>query len=134
MLRGMATHNVFAADLDAARAWYTDLFGAEPYFVREGAYLEWRLGPRQDEFGIVNSAYRPHPTGVPGGPITFWAVPDVAAALEELLRRGATEHVPVTERGPGFVTAAVVDPFGNVLGVMENAHFEEGVARSSVAG
>ncbi len=32
------------------------------------------------------------------------------------------------ERGPGFVTASVVDPFGNVLGVMENAHDQRVVA------
>jgi len=30
---------------------------------------------------------------------------------------------PPTERGPGFVTASVVDPFGNVLGVMHNQHY-----------
>jgi hypothetical protein len=29
------------------------------------------------------------------------------------------------ERGPGFVTASVVDPFGNILGVMHNAHYLE---------
>lgn len=27
------------------------------------------------------------------------------------------------ELGPGFVTASVVDPFGNVLGVMFNQHY-----------
>ncbi|GAA1855842.1 VOC family protein [Pseudonocardia ailaonensis] len=127
MLRGMATHNFFAADLDAARAWYSDLFGEQPYFVVDGGYLEWRIGPRRDEFGIVNAAYAPHPTGTPAGAITFWAVADVAAALKDLVARGATEQMPVTERGPGFVTATVVDPFGNVLGIMENSHFEEGL-------
>jgi hypothetical protein len=29
----------------------------------------------------------------------------------------------LTERGPGFVTASVVDPFGNVLGIMYNRHY-----------
>jgi hypothetical protein len=29
----------------------------------------------------------------------------------------------VRERGPGFVTASVVDPFGNVLGIMYNRHY-----------
>ncbi|AWZ26995.1 glyoxalase [Rhodococcus pyridinivorans] len=29
----------------------------------------------------------------------------------------------MTERGPGFVTASVVDPFGNVLAVMYNQHY-----------
>jgi hypothetical protein len=29
------------------------------------------------------------------------------------------------DRGEGFVTAAVVDPFGNVLGIMDNPHYLE---------
>jgi len=36
---------------------------------------------------------------------------------------GATEYQPITKRGEGFVTASVVDPFGNVLGVMYNQHY-----------
>ena len=35
---------------------------------------------------------------------------------------------PVTEQGPGFVTASVYDPFGNVLGVMFNQHYLDVVA------
>jgi hypothetical protein len=36
----------------------------------------------------------------------------------------AREHQPVTPRGDsGFVTASVIDPFGNVLGVMYNPHY-----------
>lgn len=37
----------------------------------------------------------------------------------------ATEYQPVTERGQGFVTASVVDPFGNILGIMTNPHHVE---------
>ena len=37
---------------------------------------------------------------------------------------GADPHQPVTEWGPaGFVTASVVDPLGNVLGIMHNPHY-----------
>jgi hypothetical protein len=39
---------------------------------------------------------------------------------------GATEHEPLTARGDaGFVTASVVDPFGNVLGDMQSPHYLE---------
>jgi hypothetical protein len=38
---------------------------------------------------------------------------------------GATEYQPITPRGEEWVTAAVVDPFGNVLGVMYNPHYLE---------
>jgi hypothetical protein len=36
---------------------------------------------------------------------------------------GATVHEGQAEHSPGFVTASVVDPFGNVLGIMYNQHF-----------
>jgi hypothetical protein len=32
-------------------------------------------------------------------------------------------HDEPVERGPGFVTASVTDPFGNVLGIMYNQHY-----------
>ena len=50
-------------------------------------------------------------------------VDDVDATLQQLLSMGAKEYQPITERGEGFVTAAVVDPFGNVLGIMYNQHY-----------
>jgi hypothetical protein len=33
------------------------------------------------------------------------------------------EYQPITQRGDGFNTASVVDPFGNVLGVLHNRHY-----------
>ena len=55
----------------------------------------------------------------------YWHVEDVAATFERLLAMGATEYQPITPREEGFVTVAVVDPFGNVLGVMYNPHYLE---------
>jgi hypothetical protein len=55
-------------------------------------------------------------------------VDDAASALADLIGRGATEFQPVTDRGQGFRTAAVLDPFGNILGVMENPHYREVLA------
>jgi predicted enzyme related to lactoylglutathione lyase len=122
-LRGMTTVSFYAADLDAAKAWYTEVLGLPPYFDRPG-YIEWRLGDRQGELGIIDAAYAPPgATDGPGGAILFWAVDDVEAEFAGLLAAGAKEYQPVTERGPGFVTASVVDPFGNILGVMYNQHY-----------
>ena len=56
----------------------------------------------------------------------YWHVDDVAATLERLVSMGAKEYEPLTRRGEaGFVTASVVDPFGNVLGIMYNPHYLE---------
>ncbi|GGL29849.1 hypothetical protein GCM10014719_34050 [Planomonospora parontospora subsp. antibiotica] len=61
--------------------------------------------------------------------VLHWHVDDVQAALDRLLSMGAAPYMPLTEHGPGFVTASVVDPFGNVLGVMYNQHYLEVLGR-----
>jgi predicted enzyme related to lactoylglutathione lyase len=126
MLRGLTTVNFFADDLSAARDWYTELLGVEPYFVREiegaPAYIEFRPGDFQHELGFIDSRFAP-PGETAGRTMTYWAVDDVRAAYDRLLSLGATAHREVREQGPGFVTASVVDPFGNVLGVMYNQHY-----------
>jgi predicted enzyme related to lactoylglutathione lyase len=134
MLRGFTTVTFFADDMAAARAWYTTVFGAEPYFVRDAgdlaAYLEWRTGDYQHEFGLLNSRFAPHPpAGRPAGAVIYWAVDDVEAAYKRLLDLGAAPHDEPTERGPGYVTASVTDPFGNILGVMYNQHYLDVLAK-----
>jgi predicted enzyme related to lactoylglutathione lyase len=59
----------------------------------------------------------------PGGVVVYWHVDDVTVRLERLVLLGARLLEAVTERGPGFVTASVDDPFGNVLGIMYNRHY-----------
>ncbi len=123
MLQGLATSSFQAVDLAAAQEWYTEVFGRDPYFVRDG-YVEWRLGRDEDEFGIVDARFVPGAAGrTPGGQYVYWDVEDVRSAVETLVAHGATPYEPVTEREAGWVTAAVVDPFGNVLGVMRNPHW-----------
>ena len=123
MLKGICTVSVFADDVPAAQRWYTEAFGIEAYFERPPHYVEFRVGDYQQEFGIVDRAFAPTSPESPGGAIVYWHVDDVQAAVEKLIKLGAREHEPITERGPGFVTASVVDPFGNVLGVMFNQHY-----------
>ena len=127
MLQGMATVSFYAADLDAAARWYTDVLGYEPYYVQPG-YVEFRVGPHEDELGIIDARYAPPGRpDAPGGAILHWAVDDPQAALARLVELGAQEYLPVTARGEGFVTAVVADPFGNLLGVMSNPHWAERV-------
>jgi len=128
MLRGLTTVSFFADDITAARSWYAELLGIGPYFVREAngapVYVEFRVGDYQHELGIVDSRFatgaRP---GTVGGAVIYWHVDDVQASFERLVSLGATVHEAPVERGPGFVTASVVDPFGNILGIMYNQHY-----------
>lgn len=128
LLRGMANVSYWADDLKEARKWYNEVFGMEPYFQRPDAenpgYIEYRVGDYQHEVGIIDKKYMPKPAkDGPGGAILYWHVDDIEQAVERLLSLGATTYEPVTKRGEGFVTAAVIDPFGNVLGIMYNRHY-----------
>lgn len=128
MLRGMCTVSYFADDVAAARSWYAEVLGIDAYFVRPdppepAAYVEFRVGEDQDELGIIDRRYARSAGDHPGGTVLYWEVEDVQSTVDRLLALGAQAYEPVTERGPGFVTAAVLDPFGNILGVMENEHF-----------
>src|SRR5690242_8732758 len=49
-LRGLTTINYWAADLEAAKQWYAELLGIEPYFHVPG-YYEFRIGDYQHELG-----------------------------------------------------------------------------------
>lgn len=128
MLRGMTTVSYWADDVAVARDWYRELLGIDAYFERPDAehpaYVEFRVGDHQHELGIIDRRWAPEgwDTGT-GGAVLYWHVDDVEAAVARLLAMGATSAEPVTERGPGFTTAAVVDPFGNLLGVMANQHY-----------
>lgn len=129
-LRGVATISFYAADVLAAKKWYAKLLGIDPYFERPDAehpeYVEFRIGDYQHELGIIDSKYVPKiaSTGS-GGAVVFWHVDDVEATLEKVIAMGAKEYEPLTKRGEGFITASVVDPFGNILGLMYNSHYLE---------
>jgi predicted enzyme related to lactoylglutathione lyase len=134
MLRGMATVSYFADDVPAARDWYAELLQLQPYFARpeQGppAYVEFRVGDDEDELGIVDRSYSPNgPDAAVAGSIVYWHVDDLPAALDRLSALGATPHEPPTPRGEDFTTASVIDPFGNILGVMYNPHYAALVAR-----
>ncbi|WP_456847493.1 VOC family protein [Cellulomonas sp. P5_C6] len=124
--RGLANVSIFADDLDAARSWYTDLLGLEPYFVRDG-YVEFRLGDHHDELGIVDRRFAPA-SGGPSGAIVYWHVDHLDGTWQRLLALGATALDGPRERGHGFATASAVDPFGNVVGVMTNPNWAERAA------
>jgi predicted enzyme related to lactoylglutathione lyase len=125
-LRGLATVNFYAADLDAAKKWYSGFLGIEPYFNVPG-YIEFRIGDYQQELGIIDANYAPEGYSEnPSGAIVHWHVDDLEGTLDRLISLGATEFLPITDHSQGkgtFVTASVVDPFGNILGIMTNVHY-----------
>ena len=135
MFRGFTTINYFVDDIAAATAWYSEVLGIEPYFVRpevgDPAYVEFRVGDSQDELGLIDDSYRPPSLSAakPAGAVMHWQVDDLPAAYERMLTLGATEIQPPIERESGFANATVADPFGNVIGLMYSPHYLEQLAR-----
>ncbi len=70
----------------------------------------------------------------PGGVVLYWHVDDLDAALARTLELGAVLFQPVREFGEGFTGACVVDPFGNLLGLMHNVHYLDVLQRNVSAG
>ncbi|MEO6231699.1 MAG: VOC family protein [Ferruginibacter sp.] len=128
ILRGLSTISFYAADIETATKWYSEFLGVEPYFNVPG-YSEFRLGDYQHELGIIDSKYAPEgATKNVGGAIAYWHVDNLEATLELLISKGAKVYDQITDRSGGkmtFVTASVVDPFGNILGIMTNKHYVE---------
>jgi predicted enzyme related to lactoylglutathione lyase len=134
VLRGLTTVAYTADDLEAAAKWYSEVLGTEPYFKRR-EYIEFRIGDYQHELGILDRrALRelgaPQSSATePAGVIAYWHVDDVPATFDRLLSMGAKQHQPPRDFGEGFIGASVVDPFGNILGVMRNPHYLDVLGR-----
>ncbi len=118
MIKGLRTAAYPAADLARAKAWYADVFATAPYFD-EPFYVGFNIGGF--ELGLIPGA----PTARPaGGVVVYWGTEDVAAACARCLDRGATAHEPPKDVGGGITVGSVLDPFGNILGFIQNPHFD----------
>ena len=115
MFLGLRTAIYPVPDLAKAKLWYEQVLGIKPYFDRP-FYVGFAVGGF--ELGLL-----PDGTPATAGPQPLWGVANATVAFERLLELGATTLEPVTEVGEGIKVAAVQDPFGNRLGIIENPHF-----------
>ena len=118
MFQGLRTVIYHAADLAAAKQWYARALGVQPYFD-EPFYVGFNVAGY--ELGLD-----PDPssaTGSGSSAIAYWGVADAQAALTRLVELGATDRMGVQDVGGDIRLASVIDPFGNVFGIIENPHF-----------
>lgn len=102
--------------LAAATAWYRQVLEQAPYF-EEPFYVGFNVG------GYELSLVPDGTAAGQAGPTTYWGVPDAAAAYARLLELGAHESEAVQDVGSGILVGAVLNPFGNLFGVIQNPHF-----------
>jgi catechol 2,3-dioxygenase-like lactoylglutathione lyase family enzyme len=121
MILGLRTTIYPTPDLAAAKLWYAQVLGQQPYFD-EPFYVGFNVGGF--ELGLI-------PDGEPGvaGPQALWGVADASQEHARLIELGATSLDPVTDVGGGIKVGAVADPFGNRFGIIENPHFDAASVR-----
>jgi predicted enzyme related to lactoylglutathione lyase len=119
MIKGLRTVLYPAPDLPRAKAWYAAGFGVAPYFD-EPFYVGFNIGGF--ELGLVPDA--PPSSRPPGGVVAYWGVADVEQACRHFFEQGATIHEEPREVGGGIKVAAILDPFGNIIGLIDNPHFD----------
>jgi predicted enzyme related to lactoylglutathione lyase len=116
MIKGLRTVAYPVADLAAAKEWYGKVFDTAPYFDQP-FYVGFNIGGF--ELGLI-------PDGTPGttGSAVYWGVEDIEAEVERIVALGATVHGAIQDVGEGIRTVELADPFGNLLCLILNPHFD----------
>jgi len=115
---GLRTVIYHAPDLAKAKAWYAAAFGVAPYFD-EPFYVGFQIGGFELGLDPDVSAVK-----VGNNAVAYWGVPDIEEAYRHFLDRGAVSRQPVKDVGGEIKVATVADPFGNVIGLIQNPHFK----------
>ncbi|TZF86363.1 VOC family protein (plasmid) [Pedobacter sp. BS3] len=120
MLQGLRTIIYHVADIEQAKQWYKQVFAIEPYFD-ESFYVGFNVGGY--ELGLD-----PDPTTYTNGhhALTYWGVADIQSAFKRFAALNISIHeAPKNVGGPIWV-GSIYDPFGNVIGLIENPEFKVG--------
>ena len=115
---GLRTTIYKVTDIANAKAWYAKAFGVEPYFD-EPFYVGFNVGGY--ELGLHPQENKAE-TGL-GGVTSYWGVENVNDVYTMLLKNGATPHEEPTNVGGEIVVASVIDPWGNLFGIIYNPEF-----------
>ncbi|UFH52487.1 VOC family protein [Spirosoma sp. KNUC1025] len=108
---GLRTVIYAAPSLEKTKEWYTKALGIEPYFD-EPFYVGFNVGGY--ELGLDPNAQ----------PAEGSTLKQIEPEVQRLLDLGATVKDAVEEVGDEIKVAAIRDPFGNVVGLIENPHFK----------
>jgi predicted enzyme related to lactoylglutathione lyase len=101
------------SDVDKAKAVYSALLGVAPQ-TESSYYVGFEVAGQH--IGLL-------PRGRPPGltsPVAYWHVDDIEAKLAEVTAAGATVKDAANHVGGGRVVASVVDPDGNILGLIQD--------------
>ena len=116
---GLRTVIYRVPDIERAKAWYSAAFGVSPYFDQP-CYVGFDIGgfelgldPDVSDGGAGE-----------GGALAYWRVANLDSALQDFTQNGAGTRSPARDVGGGIRVASVSDPFGNVIGLIEDPNYK----------
>jgi predicted enzyme related to lactoylglutathione lyase len=115
MLKKLRSAIYQVSNLQEATAWYINITGMQPYF-NESFYVGFNI----DGFEL---GLHPGEAAVPKGQaVAYWKVDDIEAAVKKMTDAGAVIIEPLSDVGGGTKVASVKDPWGNAIGLIEEAN------------
>jgi lactoylglutathione lyase len=116
---GLRTTIYLVADLAEAKEWYAKAFEKEPYFD-EPFYVGFNIGGY--ELGLLPEENPP--TAKTKSVLSYWGVNEIEKMYQHLISLEATEDEKPTNVGGNLMVASVIDPWGNVIGLIYNPAFK----------
>ncbi len=117
---GLRTAIYKVGNLQEAKEWYAKAFDTAPYFD-EPFYVGFNIGGY--ELGLLPE--EEPTTDKQASVLTYWGVGDSAMdeTYERFLNLGAKSHEEPHSVGGPIVVGTVIDPWGNIIGLIYNPVF-----------
>ena len=125
MILGQRTVVYGVDNLKEAKKWYNKLFQKEPYFENE-TYIGYNiggyeLGLQQKKFLFGEQDFQFHKQD--SGNITYWGVANIKKELQRIELLNIEILHPIMNVGANILMADFYDPYGNIIGLIENPNF-----------
>lgn len=119
MKLGLRTCIYMVPNLAEAKKWYADVFETQPYFDTD-FYVGFNIAGYELGLSPEKETIKHKTANV----FTYWGVDNAYEAYAELLKKGCTPEEEPMDVGENIIVAAVRDPWGNVIGVIDNPVFK----------
>lgn len=117
---GLQTVIYKVSDIAKAKDWYSNAFQATPNFDQPFyvgfTIAGYELGLLPDDKLSIEKTENV---------LAHWGVKNIEFEYKRFLELGAIEEERPKDVGGDIITATVKDPWGNVLGLVQNPHFKQ---------
>lgn len=116
---GLRTTVYKVPSLQEAKKWYRQAFQNDPYFD-EDFYVGFNIGGY--ELGLLPQEAKEGKKA--DNVLSYWGVEDIEKVYKHLIEVGAREHEKPNSVGGELKVASVIDPWGNIIGIIYNPYFK----------